>query len=360
MASRRTLLAGGATALAGAAALGAFRWRQGASAYESAIAASRAALPPEPGLSDLVRYATLAANGHNTQPWRFAASASGIAVTPDFSRRTPVVDPDDHHLFASLGCAAENLSLAARAAGRSGTPAIGAEGIEIDLAPAAPAAGPLFAAIPHRQSTRSDYDGSTIDPALVDRLIAAAAGHGVEAIFISEPAEREAVLELVVAGNTAQLADPAFVRELKDWIRFSPAEAARRGDGLFAAASGNPALPDWAGRLVIDRVLTAEAENARYVRQIRSSSGLLVLVGPSDDPPGWMRAGLACQRLSLLATAEGLKLAFVNQAVEDLPSRTELRSLLGLGERRPNLVLRIGRAAPLPFSPRRPVEAVLA
>ena len=50
----------------------------------------------------------------------------------------------------------------------------------------------------------------------------------------------------------------------------------------------------------------------------------------------------------------------LERAVEDLPSRTELRSLLGLGESRPDLVLRIGRAAPLPFSPRRPVEAVLA
>ena len=33
-------------------------------------------------------------------------------------RALPVADPDNHHLFVSLGCAAENVSLAALAAGR--------------------------------------------------------------------------------------------------------------------------------------------------------------------------------------------------------------------------------------------------
>jgi hypothetical protein len=39
---------------------------------------------------------------------------------PDLSRRCPAVDPDDHHLYASLGCAAENLLLAAQTVGLRG------------------------------------------------------------------------------------------------------------------------------------------------------------------------------------------------------------------------------------------------
>ena len=66
---------------------------------------------------NLVRYATLAASSHNTQPWRFRLSPGGMAILPDMSRRCPEVDPDDHHLYASLGSAAENLLLAAQAAG---------------------------------------------------------------------------------------------------------------------------------------------------------------------------------------------------------------------------------------------------
>jgi hypothetical protein len=65
----------------------------------------------------LVRYATLAPSSHNTQCWRFHIAKRSIAITPDFARRCPAVDPDDHHLFVSLGCATENLVHAALAMG---------------------------------------------------------------------------------------------------------------------------------------------------------------------------------------------------------------------------------------------------
>lgn len=75
------------------------------SIYGDVVDTLRAALPPEPGLRDFVRFATLAPNSHNTQPWKFRLGDDTIDVIPDFSRRTPVVDPDDHHLYVTLGCA---------------------------------------------------------------------------------------------------------------------------------------------------------------------------------------------------------------------------------------------------------------
>ena len=39
--------------------------------YAAAVATTRAALPQDPAILEFVRYASLAASGHNTQPWRF-------------------------------------------------------------------------------------------------------------------------------------------------------------------------------------------------------------------------------------------------------------------------------------------------
>jgi hypothetical protein len=72
-----------------------------------------------------------------------------------------------------------------------------------------------------------------------------------------------------------------------------------------------------------------------------------------------MRAGRACQRFALQATALGLKHAFINQPVEVAALRPQLASLLGMPGRRPDIVMRFGYGPTLPFSPRRPVEAVL-
>lgn len=68
--------------------------------YDEAVDTSRAPLQATPRDREFVRFATLAANGHNTQPWIFSARGNEIAITPDFMRRCPAVDPDDHRCGA--------------------------------------------------------------------------------------------------------------------------------------------------------------------------------------------------------------------------------------------------------------------
>lgn len=331
--------------------------------YAAAVAATRAALSQDPAILEFVRYATLAASGHKTQPWRFRVGEKRIEVLPEFSRRTPVVDPDDHHLFASLGCAAENLGLAAGARGRPG---------ELNFSEANNGsvvftfgAGPredsaLFDAIPKRQSTRADYDGRPVSAADLNTLASVSAVPGVDVVLITDAPQMDRVRDLVATGNSAQLADAAFLRELKSWLRFSPREATQHGDGLFGVASGNPSLPAWLGPIMFDWVFTAKTENEKYARQIRSSSGIAVFVGQKNDPEHWVLAGRACQRFALQATALGMKHAFINQPVEVAKLRPELASLVGMPGRRPDLVMRFGYGPALPFSARRPVSAVLA
>ncbi len=64
------------------------------SRYDDAVSAMRVGLPARPELRDYVRFGTLASNSHNTQPWKFLLGADTIHILPDFSRRTPIVDPD--------------------------------------------------------------------------------------------------------------------------------------------------------------------------------------------------------------------------------------------------------------------------
>jgi hypothetical protein len=114
--------------------------------------------------TNLVHYATLAASSHNTQPWKFRLERGRILILPDLSRRCPAVDPDDHHLYASLGCAAENLLLAAEAAGLRGhfSYDTSTSSVQVDLEEAPPSRSALFEAIPNRQCSRAEYDGTEL------------------------------------------------------------------------------------------------------------------------------------------------------------------------------------------------------
>jgi nitroreductase len=355
------MLVGAGAALAGVGA-GVAAWRSAVGSmaqYEAFAAGLRDRLTPD--LEAVVRYATLAANSHNTQPWRFKLEGQAIEIRPDFKRRTPAVDPDDHHLYVSLGCAAANLALAAAATGRPGQASLTSDGdgIRYDYLTGAPKADPLADAIPRRQSTRAEYDGRAASAADLAELERMAAMPGVSLTLVTDRARMNQVRDLVLAGNEDQMNDPAFMRELKQWIRFNPRSAMTSGDGLFSAASGSPVLPTGLGRIALDRLFSVAGEDRKYARQIDSSAGVAIFFGERPDHDHWIRVGQACQRFALAATSLGLKIAFINQPVEVARLRAGLAAIVG-EIHRPDIVMRFGYGPAMPFSPRRPVASVIA
>ncbi len=339
---------------------------QGFSGYEDAIKSTwrhsdSTDLPLSSARRELVRYASLAANSHNTQPWQFRLADRSILVLTDPRRSLPAVDPDDHHLFASLGCAVENIVQAARAFGLRAVPSYDPDsrGIRVDLDAAPPERTDLFDAIPRRQSTRALYDGRSVPPEHLRLLGAAGNCEGVRMLLFTERKHREDILSYLVAANNAQIDDVAFVQELKSWIRFSYGEAVSARDGLFSKSSGNPVLPGWIGRLIFSAVFTKTAENSKYESQLRSSAGVAVFVSDKNEPACWVEAGRCCQRFALQATALQLRHAFINQPVEVPAVRGQFATYLGIDGRRPDLVMRFGYGPELPKSLRRPVEQVI-
>lgn len=61
----------------------------------------------------LLRYAILAPSSHNSQPWKFLIGEKEISVFADKDRWLQVADADQRELFSSVGCALENLPIAA-------------------------------------------------------------------------------------------------------------------------------------------------------------------------------------------------------------------------------------------------------
>jgi len=360
--NRRALLLGGSAVAASGTAWGIMRQRTERSEYAAAIARQRAPLPQDAGWQDIIRFATLAANGHNTQPWQFRLRAHGVEILPDFSRRTPIVDPDDHHLYASLGCATENLLLAAHGAGMPGEAQFEPQNdgrIIIATSRGATHRPPLLDAIPLRQSVRAEFDGSDIPVPTLAAVERAGQIPGVQVSVITGPQKMERLADLIIAGNTQQMGDAAFVAELKRWMRFNPGSALRSGDGLYAPASGSPSLPTWIAAPLFDLLFRVNAENDKYARQMKSTAAAIVISGDRADREHWLLAGRACQRAALQATALGVKSSFVNQPVEVPALREDLAALAGVPGKRPDIVLRLGRGPDLPMSPRRTAEAVI-
>ena len=367
MATRRQFMCSTGALAGGAWMLQACTAGSGDLSYDEAV--QQTWQPHKPGITErsllqreLVRHATLAPSSHNSQCWKFSIAEKSISIIPDLSRRCPAVDPDDHHLFVSLGCAAENLIQAALANGLMGEAmleAAPADVLKITLRPTRAVASPLFEAITRRQCTRAEFDGQPVSSEELRLLEHAGSGQGVSLLLINEKSAIENVLQYVVEGNTAQMNDPAFVVELNAWIRFGDAEAVRTRDGLFSRASGNPSVPRWLGSTLFPAFFRTGSENDKYAKHIRSSAGIAIFVSQVNDKAHWIETGRCYQRFALQATALGIRQAFLNQPVEVPGLRPQFASFLQVGKHRPDLVVRFGRGPEMPRSLRRAVDAVL-
>ena len=129
--------------------------------------------------------------------------------------------------------------------------------------------------------------------------------------------------------------------------------------GLFSKCSGNPAIPTWIGKRFFGLMFRKNAENKKYVAHMRSSAGVAIFIGDKADKDHWVRVGRSFQRFALQATALGIRHAMVNQPIEVPAVRREFARWLGIGDVRPDLVVRFGHAPAMPMSMRRPARSVI-
>lgn len=312
-----------------------------------------------------VNYAILAPSSHNTQPWRFIVNGGELLVCADRTRSLPNIDPFDRELVISCGAALFNLRVALAHFNVPVEIATFPQSSDPDIVAriAFPTSGPalddlagLFDAICRRATNRGPFVPQHVPDVTIERFKAAAMAEGVEIAFARSLPDRERVAALVAAGDRRQFDDPRFRRELASWIHPS-----RRNDGMPAASQGLGMLTDYATPILAMVVRTFDIGNgvaATHEQLARGSPLLATLATPTDNNEAWLAAGLALQRLLLVATADGYAASYLNQPIEVPELRSRLAEALAIGGY-PQLVLRMGRGSAVPHSPRRPIAEVL-
>ena len=318
----------------------------------------------KPLLRALVELAILAPSSHNTQPWLFRIGDDGVEVHADRSRTTPVVDPDNRELIISCGAAVGFLRLALRASGFEDvverTASTGTPDLLAIVRPGAPRTmmaedAALIEAMTSRRTNRRAFEPRPVPRALLALLTESARREGAWARVVTEQPEKHAIADLVADGDRRQADDPAFRRELAEWIR---SNHSRAGDGIPGYSQGIGDLASLAGPWII-RTFDWGNGRAASDRQLAEGSPALVVLGTDDDTPeAWVRTGEALARMLLLATVHGLSASFLNQPIEIPELRRTLALTLGLAGS-PQLLLRLGYGPEVPPTPRRDLEDVL-
>jgi len=335
----------------------------------------------DPGPLGTVAAAILAANPHNSQPWFFHVTASRVEMFADPSRRTGTLDSLGREQHIGLGCAIENLVLAAAARGYRPAvtllprPAEPAYVASIALAPGPVNAGALYDAIGSRHSNRGPYTTAAVPSAAIDSLGAQAAGlDGVGVRWFTTEAQRAAVGALMIEAAQAITADGQQSRDAFAWFRNNRDDINTRMDGLTLDGQGLAPLT-----LSLAKILPAESRAAgdkfwvdqtRAVHTKTAAAYGVITVADTSDPVLRLTGGRFLERIHLAATAAGLGLQHMNQITERIDRERALGrpatfapafdALIAQPGQFPLAAFRIGypvRSARL--SPRRPLKDVI-
>lgn len=342
--------------------------------------ATTAWVSPGSAERDVRRYAlahaVLAPNPHNRQPWLARLDgADTVTLFIDRTRLLPATDPFSRQIVVGCGAFLELLAIAASAKGHTATVTPfpdGEPGEALDEKPFArvvfTAGGgidPLFRHILRRRTTRLPYDTSQAIPAADLAAVQAAVGPGMRTGAASGG---EALGKLKVLTREAyerEVDTPAANQESIDLMRIGDKAIAQHRDGLFLRGPAIEAMKA-VGILTPENLArpgTMAFKQARdFARPLcEATSAFVWLVSPDNSRVTQIASGRAYARMALEATARGIALQPMSQALQEYPEMApmfaRMDALTGIqpGERLQMLV-RAGYAKDLPPTPRKGLD----
>ncbi|MCX6678242.1 MAG: hypothetical protein NTU95_09925 [Methanothrix sp.] len=308
-------------------------------------------------LTFLLNYAILAPSSHNSQPWKFNVTNDSILVFADKSRRLQVADADQRELCISLGCALENLIIAADHFGYNSSVAYfpGEEDLvaEVVLQPAANPSNPsrdprLFSAILSRQTNRNPYEPRSISEADLETIYRLSSDADVSIFITRDPAIKKSFLDLVVQANGVQYSDAEYKSELGHWL----------GQGVM----GPTGMQAKMAQLAVVFLDMGPQQTKTDAELINSTPYLGFISTANNDSISSLKAGRTLGRFWLAATALGISLHPMSQALELQQTKANLTKLLPAqsGMSQVQQTFRLGYAKPVrEHSPRRPLQEVI-
>lgn len=281
----------------------------------------------------LIASAILAASAHNTQPWIFRATPREIEVSADRSRSLSAADPLGRELEISLGCALENLALAAAANGHHTRIAVSGRSdpiARVRLEPGERVRSPLYEAIPHRRTNRYPFEhGRPITARHLGAMTSLARGlPGASVVWFADRHSRHAMSQALIDATEAFTSDDEQSRAAFAWFRQDWDAFTRRRDGLNVDTAGLPDMVTAMAKLLPPQ--SRQASDKAWItstrdRQTATAAAYgVITVADAGSTVHRVLGGRLLQRMHLGATANGLAFQHMNQVTERVDRERQL------------------------------------
>ena len=321
----------------------------------AAVRAWRAPIETADVRTWMLAHALLAPNPHNRQPWFADVRRSGeITLLCDPERLLPETDPFGRQIMIGCGAFIELAVIAAAERGHrvrvdpfpDGEPGLrelpgGRAVARLVVEPdAALPRDPLFAQIRRRRTHKEAYDNARALPvALLQSLQQTAAERGLQAATVTAAPALAALRKITRDAFETEILTPRTYLESARLMRIGPTEIEQHRDGI--------PLMGTAARLMsavgaFDRYEVPQRGSSNYRQTMdrwsvfETGSGYFWIASRSNSRPAQLESGRSYVRAQLQATAAGVDMHPLSQAIQEYPEVKPqfdaLRVVLGITE----------------------------
>ena len=366
-------------------------------AATAGMTACSSELPPEalvawqgPGAeTDLRRWvlahAILAPHSHNLQSWQVDLREPGvITLHMDLARLLPETDPFSRQMVMSQGTFLELLEQAARQRGHRAEMQLFPLGAFDRKGPderptarirlvedSAVLPDPLFAQVFRRCTNRSPYEMRPPGAQALQAIRDAVAGFPVTA-GVTDPAQADVLdvhREIAKRAWRIELTTPRTLLESYKVLRVGPREIVQHRDGL---SLNDPMVRFLTAVGLFDRTRASAPDSQaiqgqieRFDAAIDSTPSFFWMATADNERVTQLLAGRAYVRAQLAATAHGLAMHPLQQALQEYPEQSEMRArihhLLAADPASQTIQMwaRLGHGPAVGHAPRRSVQSHL-
>lgn len=308
-------------------------------------------------LQFLIQFAVLAPSSHNSQPWKFSIHANEIALSPEKSRALPVSDSNERQLFISLGCALENLLIAADFYHLKTTmeyfpaPEIVCRVLFEESSDRTPSENHLALYIPKRATNRNKYLPRPIESDFYDVIKKKCGGSNsdISVTIVDAQEQRERLADIALRGLIAAMDFDPFRLELSQYVK-SNITHEKVGMPGFCFNIPTPIsllAPRLIRRFNVNRITKKQEEAV-----LKATPAFVIISSRSDNKKSWIAAGQCFEHIALAAERSGIKTALLAAPVQIGKFFEEVQAALH-SSLRPQVFFRMGYCEKIPrHSPR--------
>lgn len=301
------------------------------------------------------KHGVLAANIHNTQPWKTSIEGNRLNIKPDWDKQLMVADPKGKNLYISLGCFIKNVEIAASFFSFETKLTVSETEITIDFSEGKKSeSAKLYPYITKRFTNRMPYSSTKIEDKYIKDLsklkvdnFTVKFSDDSEKITKSAELYKDAVLSEENRGVGAEL-----IKYLKKSNTTSYEGMPLFVQGMSIGVSNvfEKVIP------LIPTKKSAQIVADQDSKKIENSPLIGVISGDDNNIKDWLNIGRMYQELSLWCFYLGFYIAPMHSVIEVESTRSQIKKLLKISSS-PQMFFRFGYATNSEHhTPRKPYE----